>query len=208
MIQRWCFGSTLDGRFLPYTTQGPPPRWTWLLSSVRTVPPCPTRGAETVPPTPARARQGRVGQLLWQWRWPKPRAPFLNVRVIRGQCIFTSVICMELLPLSNLKLSTFYFKMTLQVLLCDIHFNSALILHNSHMIQCVCFMRQTWHMKIKTRFLIWNAERNCRGKKKKQWERAPRDQGGGKRGGKNRMRHQSHFILPRVKTAFISMKDN
>jgi len=28
------------------------------------------------------------------------------------------------------------------------------------------------------------------------------------RGGKNRMRHQSHFILPRVKTASIRRKDN
>lgn len=120
----------------------------------------------------------------------------------------TSDICTELLPLSSLKLSTFYFKMTLQVLVCDTHFNGTLILHNSHMIQCVCFMRQTWHVKIKNMFLVWNTERNCRGKKKKQWERMPRDQGGGKKGGKNRMQHQSHFILPRVKTAFISMKDN
>lgn len=74
---------------------------------------------------------------------------------------------MELLPLSTLKLGTFYFKMTLQGLLCDIHFNSLLILHNSHTIQCVCFMRQTWHMKIKNRFLVWNTERDCRGKRKK-----------------------------------------
>lgn len=75
---------------------------------------------------------------------------------------------MELLPLSKSKLGTFYFKMTLQGLLCDIHFNSPLILHNSHMIQCVCFMRQTWHMKIKNRFLVWNTERDCRGKRKKK----------------------------------------
>lgn len=149
-----------------------------------------------------------MGWLLWPWLGLKPGGLFLKVLLIHGQCIFTSVICRELLPLLNFKLSTFYFKMTLQVLLCDTLFNSALILHNSHMIQCVCFMRQTWHMKIKTRFLLWNTERNCRGKKKKQWECAPRDQGGGKRGGKNRMRNQSHFILPRVKTAFISMKDN
>ena len=126
------------------------------------------------PRSPARARQGRVGQLLWQWLRPKPQGLLLNVLVIHGQCIFTSVICMELLPLSNLKVSTFYFKMTLQVLLCDTHFNSPLILHNSHMIQCVCFMRQTWHMKIKNRFLVWNTETNCRGKKKKQWAHAQR----------------------------------
>lgn len=108
--------------------------------------------------------------LLWQWLEPKTQRPFLNIFVMCGQCIFTSVICMELLPLSNLKPGTFYFKMTLQVLLCDIHFNSTLILHNSHMIQCVCFMRQTWHMKIENRFLVWNTERNCRGKRKKNNE--------------------------------------
>lgn len=96
--------------------------------------------------------------------------------MIRGQCIFTSLICMELLPRSKLKLGTFYFKMTLQGLLCDIHFNSSLILHNSHMIQCVCFMRQTWHMKIKNRFLVWNTERDWRGKRKKTmrvWAQRP-----------------------------------
>lgn len=198
----------LDGRFLPYTTQGPQPCWTrphgsaWEWS--HHVPPEGLR----LSPQPARAQQDHGGQLLWQRLGPKPHGLFLNILVIRGQCIFTSIICMELLPLSNLKLSTVYFKMTLQVLLCDIHFNSALILRNSHMIQCVCFMRQTWHMKIKNRFLVWNTERNCRGKKKKQWERTPRHQGGGKRGRKNRMRHQSNFILPRVKTAFISMNNN
>lgn len=88
---------------------------------------------------------------------------------------------MELLLLSNLKLGTFYFEMTLQVFLCDIHFNSTLTLHNSHMIRCMCFMRQTWHMKIKNRFFVWNTERNHRGKKKKQWEHAPKDQGGGRK---------------------------
>lgn len=105
-----------------------------------------------------------MGWLLWPWLGLKPGGLFLKVLLIHGQCIFTSVICRELLPLLNFKLNTFYFKMTLQVLLCDTLFNSTLILHNSHMIQCVCFMRQTWHMKIKTRFLLWNTERNCRGK--------------------------------------------
>lgn len=72
---------------------------------------------------------------------------------------------------------------------------------------CVLWDRHdTW--KLKTGSLS-GIQRGTGGEKgKKQWECAPRDQGGGKRGGKNRMRRQSHVILPRVKTAFISMKDN
>lgn len=144
---------------------------------------------------------------IWQWQGKKLQGFFFNVLVIRGPCIFTSLSCMELLPLSKLKLGTFYFKMTLQGLLVDIHFNSSLILHNSHMIQCVCFMRQTWHMKIKNRLLVWNTERDWRGKRKKTMRVCTQRWGWREKGRKTGW-DVSRVILPRVKTAFISMKDN
>lgn len=109
---------------------------------------------------------------------------------------------MELLLLSNLKLGTFYFKMTLQVFLCDIHFSSTLTLHNSHMIQSMCFMRQTWHMKIKNRFFVWNTERNRRGKKKKQREHAPKDQGGGRKGRKKQDETSESFHPAQSENSF------
>lgn len=156
MIQRWRFGSTPDGWFLPCSREA-------LQQRTGTVPPCPLEGWGRPPPAPAW--HSRVGQVWWQWLGPQARGLVLNILVIRVQGIFCHLH--GIIAPFKFEFSTFYFKMTLQVLLCDTHFNSTLILHNSHMIQCVCFMRQTWHMKIKNRFLVWNTERNRRGKKKK-----------------------------------------
>lgn len=152
-------------------------------AALNTAPRRPARRVEPVPTCPCSA--GLRGVALVTGAGDKATRT-----IFKCSCSFVVSLSLCLSSAQNYccfqiwNLVHFYFKMTLQVFICDIHFNSTLILHNSHMIQCVCFMRQTWHMKIKNRFFVWNTERNRRGKKKKQWEHTSKDQGGGKMGRK------------------------
>lgn len=166
-----CFGSILDRCFLPGTKKGQPQRWAQphgvLLDVLSQSPPAPARLALVT------GAGDKTTRTICKCTCSFVVSLSLCLSSAQNYCCF---------QISNLV--HFYFKMTLQVFICDIHFNSTLILHNSHMIQRVCFMRQTWHMKIKNRFFVWNTERNRRGKKKKQWEHTSKDQGGGKKGRK------------------------